>query len=123
MADGTPCELCLWVADSDEQRGRGLMSVTELGGADGMVFRYRGPTTGSFWMKNTVMPLSIAFYDASGGYLAAFDMDPCLADPCPTYPTPADFTDAIEVPQGGLAELGIEPGSTLVVHDLPCGGA
>jgi uncharacterized membrane protein (UPF0127 family) len=96
------------------------MFVTDLGGADGMVFRYPGPTTGAFWMRNTVMPLSIAFFAADGSYLDAFDMEPCVADPCATYPTPADFVDSIEVPQGALAGLGIEPGSTLVVHDLPC---
>lgn len=123
MADGTPCELCLWLADTDERRARGLMFATELGGPDGMVFRYSTPTTSAFWMKNTVMPLSIAFFAADGSYLGAFDMEPCTADPCATYPTPADFVDAIEVPRGGLPALGIEPGSTLVVHDLPCGGA
>jgi uncharacterized membrane protein (UPF0127 family) len=119
-ADGTACELCLWLADDAELRQRGLMFVTDLGGADGMLFRYPGPTTGSFWMKNTVMPLSIAFFDVDGHYIDAFDMPPCVADPCPSYPTPSDFVHAIEVPQGGLAALAIGPGSALVVGDLPC---
>jgi uncharacterized membrane protein (UPF0127 family) len=119
-ADGTVCELCLWLADDGDLRQRGLMFVTDLAGADGMLFRYPGATTGSFWMKNTVMPLSIAFFDADGRYLDAFDMDPCVADPCPSYPTAPDFVDAIEVPQGMLASLAIGPGSTLVVSDLPC---
>ena len=57
-------------------------------------------------MKNTVMPLSIAFFDQGGTYLDAFDMAPCTADPCPVYPTPANFVNAIEVPQGMLDELG-----------------
>jgi uncharacterized membrane protein (UPF0127 family) len=121
-ADGTVCELCLWLAESGDQRALGLMFVTVLGGPDGMIFRYDSPTTAAFWMKNTVMPLSIAFYDQGGAYLGSFDMAPCSADPCPTYPTPADFTDAIEVPQGMLDELGMTPGSVLVVSDLPCGG-
>ena len=119
-ADGTKCELCLWLAETGSQRALGLMYVTDLGGPDGMIFRYDSPNTSAFWMKNTVMQLSIAFYDQGGAYLDAFDMAPCTADPCPTYPTPANFTDAIEVPQGMLAELGIKPGSVLVVSDLPC---
>ena len=119
-ADGTVCELCLWVADTGDQRALGLMYVTDLGGPDGMVFRYDAPTTAAFWMKNTVMPLSIAFYDASGAFLDAFDMAPCAADPCPSYPTPSNFTDAIEVPQGMLDELNLVPGSVLSVSDLPC---
>ena len=122
-ADGTVCELCLWLADDGDRRARGLMFVTDLGGADGMLFRYPGPTTAAFWMKNTVMPLSIAFFDESGAFLDAFDMDPCTADPCTTYPTPPDFVDAIEVPQGGLEALAMTPGSVLQVSDLPCGGA
>ena len=122
-ADGTVCEMCLWLADDADLRARGLMFVTDLGGAQGMLFRYPGPTTGSFWMKNTVMPLSIAFFGADGQFLDSFDMQPCTADPCPSYPTPDDFVMAIEAPQGELGSLAIGPGSTLHVGDLPCGGA
>jgi uncharacterized protein len=118
--DGTVCELCLWLAATGDQRALGLMYITELGGPDGMVFRYDSPTTAAFWMKNTIMPLSIAFYDQDGAYLDAFDMAPCTADPCPSYPPPANFVDAIEVPQGMLDELGMTPGSVLAVSDLPC---
>ncbi len=119
-ADGEVCELCLWLAASGDQRQRGLMFVTDLGDADGMAFRYESPHSGSFWMKNTLLPLSIGFYDADGEWLDAFDMDPCTADPCPTYPTPNGFLVAIETSQGNLAELGIEAGSTLALTDLPC---
>ena len=119
-ADGTVCELCLWLADDGDRRARGLMQVTDLGGPDGMLFRYPAPTTAAFWMKNTVMPLSIAFFDAAGAYLDAFDMEPCTADPCDTYPTPNDFVYAVEVPQGGLEPLAMTPGSVLIVSDLPC---
>ena len=121
-ADGTVCELCLWLAATGDQRGLGLMYVTDLGGPDGMVFHYDAPTTSAFWMKNTVMPLSIAFFDQGGAYLDAFDMAPCSADPCPLYPTPENFVNAIEVPQGMLEELLMTPGSVLAVSDLPCGG-
>jgi uncharacterized membrane protein (UPF0127 family) len=119
-ADGRVCELCLWLADTGELRERGLMEVTDLGGADGMVFRYDEPHSGAFWMKDTLLPLSIAFYDDTGTYLDAFDMEPCTSDPCPVYDTPRDFVDAIEIAQGGLTELGLEPGSLLTISDLPC---
>jgi hypothetical protein len=119
-ADGTVCELCLWLAETSEQRQRGLMFVTDLAGADGMLFRYDAPTSGAFWMKNTVMPLSIAFFDASGRFVDAFDMQPCTGDPCPSFQTPS-FLQAIEVPQGGLDALGIQPDSVLTVSAAPCG--
>ena len=62
------------------------MQVTDLGGLDGMAFRYDSPHTTSFTMRNTVMPLSIAFFGADGAYLDGFDMEPCVAEPCPLVP-------------------------------------
>jgi uncharacterized protein len=121
-ASGATCELCVWLAASPDQRSRGLMGVTDLGEGDGMIFRYPIATTTQFWMKNTPMPLSIVFFDTDGVYLEAFDMEPCMVDTCPGYPTAREFLDAIEFPQGVPTELGIGPGSVLDVSDLPCGG-
>lgn len=118
--DGTVCELCLWLADDGDRRARGLMNVTDLGPGDGMAFRYPGPHTGNFWMKNTLLPLSIAFFDPAGSYISSFDMEPCAEDPCPRYRTASDFLVAVETLQGGLDELGLVPGSTLELLDLPC---
>ncbi len=118
--DGTECELCLWLADDAERRARGLMFATDLGPADGMAFRYPESRTGNFWMKNTLLPLSIAFYDATGVYLDAFDMDPCESDPCPRYRTAPNFLVAVETLQGGLPDIGMVPGSTLELLDVPC---
>lgn len=96
------------------------MRVTDLAGADGMAFRYPSPHTGSFWMKDTVLALSIAFYGPDGAFLDSFDMEPCAGDPCPRYPTPRGFVVAVEVPAGDLADLGLVSGSELVLGDLPC---
>ena len=118
--DGEVCDLCLWLATTGRERSRGLMGVTDLGDGDGMAFVYDAPHTGSFWMKNTLLPLSIAFFDADGGFLDASDMEPCEADPCPLYPTAPEFLVAIETTQGDLASLGIGAGSRLDLTDLPC---
>jgi uncharacterized membrane protein (UPF0127 family) len=120
-ADGIACELCLWLADTPERRSLGLMGVTDLGGADGMLFRYPSPTSTTFWMKDTVMPLSIAYFDRAGSYLDALDMTPCTSDPCPHYSIAPSFALAVEVAQGDLAALGLTPGSTLTVSDTACG--
>lgn len=117
---GEVCEVCLWLADTNDLRARGLMFVTDLGGADGMAFVYPTPHTGTFWMRNTVTPLSIAFFAPDGAFLDAFDMEPCTTAPCLQYATPRDFTVAIEVVQGDLGEIGIAPGSRLDLSDLPC---
>lgn len=116
LADGTVCELCLWQAVTREQRRRGLQHVTELGPADGMVFVYTEPHTAAFWMRDTPMPLSIAWFDADGGFVSATEMEPCLEGPdrdCPRYAAGAPYTAAVELPAGRVSELGFGPGSVL----------
>ncbi len=120
LPDGTICEFCVWLADTADLRSRGLMFVTDLGPAQAMAFRYPDPHTGTFWMKDTVLALSIAFYAPDGGFLSSLDMEPCTTDECPSYRTAADFEIAVEVPQGELAELGLVEGSTFELLDLPC---
>jgi uncharacterized membrane protein (UPF0127 family) len=112
-SDGSVCELCLWLADTGDRRSRGLMGVTGLGNGDGMAFVYPSPTTGQFWMKDTLLPLSIAFFAPDGSYLDAFDMEPCSVEPCARYGTPPDFLVAVETVRGDLPAIGIAPGSTL----------
>jgi uncharacterized protein len=122
LADGEVCALCLWVAETAVQRQRGLMGVTDLGPADGMVFVYDGPASGQFWMRGTPMPLSIAFFAEDGSFVSAADMKPCLTGPpddCPRYSAAGPYVSAIEVPQGRLAELGIGAGSRLALATGP----
>lgn len=122
-ADGTVCEVCLWLADTVELRNRGLMGVTDLGPADGMAFVYPEPHTTQFWMKDTLLPLSIAFVASNGEFLDSFDMEPCVAldsSDCTRYPTAPDFLVAVETVQGELGSFGMLPGSTLELLDQPC---
>jgi uncharacterized membrane protein (UPF0127 family) len=117
--DGTTVEVCVWVADEQDERSVGLMDVgdPELGGKAGMVFLYDQDVTGSFWMRNTILPLSIAYVDAEGAVVSTTDMEPCPDDvsECPTYPPSGAYRMALEVPQGGLATVGVQDGSTLVL--------
>ena len=101
-------------ADSPAEREKGLMGRTSLGADGGMVFVFAdGPVTDRFWMKDTHIPLSIAFWDADGSILAIHDMDPCTADPCPTYGAPVPYVGALEVTQGFFEEHGIHVGDTI----------
>jgi len=118
---GSERELCLYLADTPARRSRGLMGVTDLGGFDGMLFRYDAPHDGQFWMSNTLLPLSIAFYAPDGGFVSATDMEPCPpGTECPLYGAQAAYTTAVEVPQGGLGGLGLVPGSSLTIGSSPC---
>ena len=120
--DGTKATYCVWLAATEPERERGLMQVTGLGGADGMLFRFGAEQSGAFWMKDTVIPLSIAFFHKGGAFVSATDMEPCspTAPGCPTYSADASYADAIEVPKGGLAALGIGPSSRLAVTSTSC---
>ena len=58
---GTDATLTVRIADSGDEQRRGLMGVESLDEDGGMAFVYDRPTTGAFWMKDTLIPLSIAF--------------------------------------------------------------
>jgi uncharacterized membrane protein (UPF0127 family) len=119
--DGTVCELCLWSAESPEQHRQGLMGVTSFGGYDGMFFRFDAPRRSGFWMKNTVMPLSIAWIALDGSVVTMSDMDPCPPDTeCPTYRPTGEYVWAIEVEQGRLAEFGFSQDSVVTLLNAPC---
>ncbi|HEX9259779.1 MAG TPA: DUF192 domain-containing protein [Acidimicrobiales bacterium] len=113
-ADGTVSELCVLLAATDGQRAQGLMGVTSLGGYDGMLFDFGGTVSGRFWMRDTLIPLSIAFFDEGGALVSTTDMEPCPATTsdadCPRYGAARPFARALEVAQGDLERLGIEPG-------------
>jgi uncharacterized membrane protein (UPF0127 family) len=120
--DGTVASFCVWLAATEAQREQGLMGVTSLGGADGMLFRFGADQTGTFWMKDTVVPLSIAFFAASGMLVSTADMAPCPSSEstCPVYGAAAPYTDALEVPQAGLGRLGVVPDARLAVTKSAC---
>ena len=104
------------VADTAEERARGLMGRETLPRDAGMVFAYERETTGGYWMKDTLIPLSIAFYGADGEILRILDMEPCRRDPCPVYDPGVSYRGALEVNAGTFSRLGVEEGDTLRVE-------
>ena len=114
-AGGSPFDGVALLAADRPSRSQGLMGQTDLRGYDGMIFRFPEPSQGAFHMRNTLIPLSIAFFDAGGRFVSSVDMEPCPDDVerCPTYGATGTYLHAIEVPQGGLGRLGIGPGSML----------
>ena len=106
---------CALLAQTDAQQSQGLMNRTDLGGYDGMLFKFASDTEGGFWMKDTPLPLSIAFFDAAGQFVSTTDMAPCIHQAsCPTYAAARPYRWALEVPQGALPRLAIGPGTRLV---------
>ncbi len=112
-ADVAGRALTLALADTEPVRERGLMEITDLGSLDGMLFRFDRPAFWTFWMKDTLIPLDIAFFASDGRFVSRTTMPPCRSNPCPTYGAAAPFLFAIEAPAGRLDFLGF--GATLRV--------
>lgn len=107
-------QLCALLADDSQSRAQGLMNQTDMRGYDAMLFRFDTDTDASFFMKDTPMPLSIAWFDADSRFVASTDMEPCLGQSsCPLYRPPRPYRIALEVPRGRLEDLGIGPGAVI----------
>ena len=119
---GEVLEWCLLLAAAAEQYTQGLMSVVDLGEYAGMLFDFPADTNGGFWMRDTPMPLSIAYLDAEGAIVSTADMDPCLdlGDQCLTYPPEGLYNDTVEVPQGGLEALGLDGPAARLTQSGAC---
>lgn len=107
--DGT-VSLDVQVADTPAERRTGLMERESLSPYDGMAFVWEEPVVGTFWMKDTLIPLSIAFWDDDGRIISILDMDPCTEDPCPSYGPDEPFVGAVEVDRGKFERHGVALG-------------
>lgn len=104
------------VADEPEERQRGLMYRDDLAEDHGMLFVFPGAETRSFWMKDTRVPLSIAYISSRGEILEIYDMEPLSLDPVRSR-YPAQY--ALEVNQGAFERNGIVPGVQVGIDALP----
>jgi len=93
------------VADEPTERRRGLMFVEDLEDLDGMLFSFGEETSRGFWMKNTLLPLDIAFFDADGALVDVLTMDPCEEVSCPSYVPSGAYWTAVEAPAGAFGDL------------------
>ncbi len=109
---GERVEVRVEIADDVFERSRGLMYRTALGADRGMLFVYPNEKEHSFWMRNTLIPLSIAFMDSEGRIVDIQDMKPLDDDP-PHYVSAEPARYALEVNQGFFEERGVEVGDRL----------
>ena len=82
-----------------------------------MVFLYPRDVAEAYWMKNTLVPLSIAFVAADGRVVSVAEMTPCTADPCPSYPPDGQYRYAVELPAGAFGAAGVGEGDRVVPED------
>lgn len=79
------------------QQQRGLM-FRRKAPADGMLFVFSQATSGGFWMKNTLVPLTIVYFDTAGRRVRRMSMTPCRKDPCRVYDPGRQYRYALELP-------------------------
>ncbi len=106
---GRTVDLAVEIADTPEERQRGLMFRESLPEDQGMLFDFGGDTQAGFWMKDTKVPLSIAFISAAGVVLNIQDMAPLTANL--HYPPQGTYAYAVEANQGWFASHGVAAGS------------
>jgi uncharacterized membrane protein (UPF0127 family) len=106
-ARGVSLVLEVEIADTPTAQATGLMNVKQLTDNAGMAFIFDRETGLAFWMKDTVIPLDTAFWTRQGQIIDIHQMEPCHADPCPTYAPNQQYLGAVEVNRGLLAAHGI----------------
>ena len=113
---------CALLAATEAQRARGLMGQRDLAGFDGMIFEFPTETTGTFWMRSTPLPLSIAWFRSDGRLVSTADMAPCAdREDCRRYAASGPYRFALEVPQGALGRLGVlAPDARLLLSEDDC---
>jgi uncharacterized membrane protein (UPF0127 family) len=101
-------KLVVEVVSTPDERATGLMNRFSLQPDHGMLFVFDRPQPLAFWMKNTYIPLSIAFIDASGTILNIEDMQPQDES---THWSKGNALYAIEMKRGWFVSKQIEPGA------------
>jgi uncharacterized protein len=116
-ASGPAVTVRLEVAADPVTRARGLMGRREVPAGAGMVFLYPSDVAESYWMKDTLVPLSIAYVAGDGRVVSVAEMTPCKADPCPSYAPAGPYRYAVELAAGAFRAAGVGPGAKVVPVD------
>ena len=105
------------VADEIDERTIGLMGREELADGKGMLFVFREPQAMNFWMRDTLVPLSIAYINAAGIIREIHELKPL--DESATRSAFRDLVYALEVPQGWFQRNKILPGDRILGLPAP----
>lgn len=98
------------VASTEAQREQGLMFRDKMAANEGMVFAFGAPAGVCMWMKNTLIPLSVAFMDETGKIINIEEMkEQTLDSHCATKAA----TYALEMNKGWFKQKNIKPGMTI----------
>ncbi|TPG04330.1 DUF192 domain-containing protein [Rhodanobacter glycinis] len=104
-------------ATDEPSREHGLMMRTTLAPDHCMLFVFSYTAPQAFWMKNTLIPLDILYFDTDRRLVSMqLDVPPCKADPCPIYPSDAPARYVLELSAGTARRIGAKAGDELRIE-------
>lgn len=109
-------DLNIEIANDDEERSKGLMHRTELSENSGMLFVFDIENTVSFWMKNTTIPLSIAYINKKGVIMEIYDLIPLSTEPKTSKRSSILY--ALEVNRGYFERNNIDIGDKIEISKV-----
>jgi len=112
--DGGRTALTVELARTPAEHSRGLSLREDLPEDRGMLFVFAEDSTAGFWMKDTSIPLSIAFLAEDGTILDIQEMEPFSTE---VHPPPGPYRYALEVNQGWFQRQGFEPGDQVEIPE------
>jgi len=104
------------VASTETERERGLMFRTALADGEGMIFVFDKDEAIAFWMKNTKLPLSLAYIASDGTIRQLVDLEP---ESLASVPSERSVRYALEVPRGWFSRVGVKVGDKVNLGSLP----
>jgi len=108
------------IAADDASREHGLMDRTSMPADHGMLFVFPDSAMRTFWMKDTLIPLDMLFFDAHRRAVTVLsDVPPCKVDPCPIYPSTEPARYVLELNADVAAKLGVRKGDVAAFINVP----
>lgn len=110
------------IAATPAEQAHGLMDRTSMPADHGMLFVFPQAQPLTFWMKDTLIPLDMLFFDDAHRLVTIrANVPPCKVDPCPTYASTAPARYVLELNAGTAAKLGLRKGDVITFSNVPSG--
>jgi uncharacterized protein len=110
------------IAKTPAEQAHGLMDRTTMAADHGMLFVFQHDEPRTFWMKDTLIPLDMLFFDAAHRLVAIqADARPCKADPCRIYPSDVPARYVLELNAGVAGNLGARKGDVITFSNVSSG--
>jgi len=108
------------VAADNATREHGLMDRTSMPADHGMLFVFPDSEVRTFWMKDTLIPLDMLFFDGHRKIVTVLhDVPPCTADPCKIYPSTEPARYVLELNAGTAAQMGVREDDVATFMSVP----